>query len=225
MTLLATPISATPVPSPKRAVTIGRAIAHTEANAISSTTIAAPSPIAVAEPSDACSVSAIACPPSSTSSCGDAIAWAVSMTFWVASLGSDGASSSKLTVAKPIPPPSATAPAPRSYGLPTSLTCGSRATSRNIALTRARTPASCSEPPRTRKTIRSLSPDWAGNSRLSRSTVRWDSVPGAEARLTKSLPNVSETAEAPTSTVSQSKNTAPRCRPHQRARPTSMLGS
>ncbi len=59
-------IAPSPVPSPNRAVTIGRPIAVSEPNVSSSTTIAASSPTAVESPKPTCSVASIAWPPSST---------------------------------------------------------------------------------------------------------------------------------------------------------------
>ncbi len=137
-------IAPRPVPSPNRAVTIGRPIAVSEPNVSSSTTIAASSPTAVETPKPTCSVASIACPPSSTWSPGRAAARATCTTRSGALFGSRLAFSSNTTVANAILPLADTdlpLPAP-AYGLITLVTCGSCATCANIALMRARTAGS-----------------------------------------------------------------------------------
>jgi len=54
------------------------------------------------------------------------------------------------------------------------------ATEASIGVIRARTAGSLTLPCLAANTIWSLSPAWAGKSRLSRSAARWDSVPGSE---------------------------------------------
>ena len=81
------PASPIAVPSPKSAVRIGSPIASAEPNVISSTTIAAISPTAVAVPIDTRSTCSIAWPPSCTSSCAERALSATEITRFTAAFG------------------------------------------------------------------------------------------------------------------------------------------
>jgi hypothetical protein len=99
----------------------------------------------------------------------------------MAFLGSSLARWSKFTVAKAMRPSRDSARAPAAlYGLITPVTCGMRATRASMGAIRARTAGSLTLPCLAANTIWSLSPAWAGKSRLRRSVARWDSVPGSE---------------------------------------------
>ena len=82
-------ISPRPVPRPNSAVTIGSPIAVSEPNVSSSTTTAASRPTPVATPKPSCSVSSIACPPSSTSRPGRAAARATAHHAFGGALGQE----------------------------------------------------------------------------------------------------------------------------------------
>ena len=88
-----------PTPRPSSVVRIGRPIAMNDPKVISRMTIAASSPIAVADPSDGFSACSIAWPPSATCSDDVRTDWAVAMTRLMATTGSDRACASKVTVA------------------------------------------------------------------------------------------------------------------------------
>ncbi len=112
ITCEARPASPIAVPSPSSAVRIGRPIASSEPNVISSTIIAAINPTAVAVPSDVRSACSIAWPPSCTSNCDERAPSATEITRSTAAFGTVFARWSKFTVANAICPSRETACAP-----------------------------------------------------------------------------------------------------------------
>ena len=131
----------------------------------------------------------------------------------MADVGSWLARWSKLTVAKAMRPSLEIASDPAGLkGLITLLTCGTLATCRSIGEICARTPGASTRPEVARNTIWSVSPAWAGNSRSSRSSARWVSVPGSEKLVACLVPTACAPNDTAISRTTQETTTIRRCR-------------
>ena len=209
-----------PTPRPSRAVTIGRPIAMNEPKVISKTTIAASSPIAVAEPSDGLWACSIAWPPSATCSDERSALTVRSRSHGRSpATGSVRACSSKVTVANATRVIGARSDAPLSrVGAEHGDDMGQRATRPVLAAIRAMHRRSVIDPCEVANTIWSWSPACCGKSRVSSIRPRaCDCVPGSVRLLEKFEPAPLKSAIAATRTTSQPSSTRPRCRVVQTA--------
>ena len=120
---------------------------------------------------------------------------------------------SQITDANPIRPSLEICRAPASaYGLVTTLTPAVLPTLASIGSMRARTDGSLMLPLSTRQTIVSASPDAAGNSALSRSSAREESVAGRVNWFAYEDPTPRLMPNRPRKTTSQTSSTSRRWR-------------
>jgi hypothetical protein len=179
VTWVARPISATPVISPSAAVISGIPAARSDPNVKSRITSAATAPISVAGPTLKPSAFATAWPPAATLRPRTCTAFTWSRIGLAAAFGSTLAGWLKLIVANAVLPSREISTAPRgSYGLRTETTCRTSLTCASSLVIAARTAGSLTVPFSVWNTIVSASPLAVGNSFLSRSSARCDSVPG-----------------------------------------------